>query len=151
MYQRHPPHGRRRRGGERSPGPSSTGSSLCCPHRACHPRIASGHKGAPPGHPTLPLSTGSHPQSSRKGTPWQHLYESRSDDAFIAVLSIDVDTFFLILTSGFAALWDSTAIPRTDTNAVSVPRIARRSPDAAGALALTLHHVRFPFETRINQ
>ena len=78
----------------------------------------------------------------RTGTAWQQLYESCSDDAFITILSVDVNTFFLILTSGFATLWNSNTIPRSDMNANSSrARIARRSLDAAGALALALHHL----------
>ena len=35
-------------------------------------------------------------------TPWQVLYDSRSDHAFITTMGFDVQTFMYILSSGFA-------------------------------------------------
>ncbi|KIJ12082.1 hypothetical protein PAXINDRAFT_15109 [Paxillus involutus ATCC 200175] len=49
-------------------------------------------------------------------TPWQILYDSQNDRAFITTMGFDVETFGYILSSGFAANWYTTAIPRPDTN-----------------------------------
>ncbi|KAG2079011.1 hypothetical protein BDR04DRAFT_1146702 [Suillus decipiens] len=38
-------------------------------------------------------------------TPWQLLYESQNDCAFITTMGIDTQTFELILTSSFASQW----------------------------------------------
>jgi hypothetical protein len=56
-------------------------------------------------------------------------------------MGFDVETFGYILSSGFAANWYTTAIPRPDTNRVGDPRPGRRSLDAAGALGLVLHYL----------
>ncbi|KAI5991706.1 hypothetical protein F5J12DRAFT_786347 [Pisolithus orientalis] len=53
-------------------------------------------------------------------TPWQKLYESQDDWAFITTMGFDVETFGYILTSGFAMAW---------------------SLNAAGALGLVLHYL----------
>jgi len=41
----------------------------------------------------------------RFNTPWQVLYESQNDRAFIITMDFDVRTFGFILTSGFASQW----------------------------------------------
>ena len=52
----------------------------------------------------------------RIGSPWQALYQSQSDRAFITTMGLDTATFHLLLNASFEFLWDSTPIPRTDTN-----------------------------------
>ncbi|KIK81943.1 hypothetical protein PAXRUDRAFT_806059 [Paxillus rubicundulus Ve08.2h10] len=74
-------------------------------------------------------------------TPWQILYDSQNDRAFITTMGFDVETFGYILSSGFAANWYTTAIPCPDTNQVGDPRPGRQSLDAAGALGLVLHYL----------
>jgi hypothetical protein len=76
----------------------------------------------------------------RHDTPWQRLYASKSDRAFITTMGFDVATFEYMLEP-FRQEWDSTAIPRTDTNTAGEPRLYRRSLDAAGALGLVLHYL----------
>ncbi|KLO06853.1 hypothetical protein SCHPADRAFT_837453 [Schizopora paradoxa] len=80
-------------------------------------------------------------KNPRLGTPWQVLFESRSDRAFITTMGVDCDTFFKILEDGFSRSWNTTPIPRYDVEKVAVPRIHRRSLDAAGALGLVLHYL----------
>ncbi|KIK96334.1 hypothetical protein PAXRUDRAFT_772156 [Paxillus rubicundulus Ve08.2h10] len=58
----------------------------------------------------------------RLATPWQVLYDSQNDHAFITTMGFDVQTFAYILTSGFATCWHETAIPRNDTSTVANPR-----------------------------
>lgn len=77
----------------------------------------------------------------RIDTPWQRLWESQNDRAFITTMGVDKATFYYILDNGFARRWNSTAIPRSDTNAHGQPRLGRRSLDAAGALGLYLHYL----------
>jgi hypothetical protein len=52
----------------------------------------------------------------RVDTPWQVLYRSQNDRAFITTMGIDVDTFASLLTSGFAQRWYETPVPRNDVN-----------------------------------
>ena len=80
----------------------------------------------------------------RIGSPWQVLYQSQSDRAFITTMGIDTVTFQLLLDAGFAFLWDSMPIPRTDTNINGEPRLGARSLEAAGGLGLYLHYLRSP-------
>lgn len=54
-------------------------------------------------------------------------------------MGIDVATFDYLLEAGFAAIWDSTSIPRTDANPSGQPRTRGRSLDAIGGLGLYLH------------
>ncbi|KAJ7195965.1 hypothetical protein GGX14DRAFT_403699 [Mycena pura] len=75
----------------------------------------------------------------RTDTPWQALYASRSDRAFITTMGFDTTTFDYIIDNGFGAAWYATPIPRTDVSMVGDPRPWRRSLDAAGALGLVLH------------
>jgi hypothetical protein len=77
----------------------------------------------------------------RFGTAWQHLYARRDDRAYITTMGIDVTTFEYILGAGFAHTWDTNPIPRNDVESTGVPRIDRRSLDAAGALGLVLHYL----------
>ncbi|KAI0370996.1 hypothetical protein BV20DRAFT_943271 [Pilatotrama ljubarskyi] len=75
----------------------------------------------------------------REETPWQRLYASRSDRAFITTMGIDVATFHHILDGGFSSRWESQPVQRVDVQQLGVPRVLRRSLDAAGALGLVLH------------
>ncbi|KAH0840055.1 hypothetical protein J3R83DRAFT_1022 [Lanmaoa asiatica] len=70
----------------------------------------------------------------RGDTPWQRLYNSQNNRAFITTMGFDVDTFGYILTSGFC-------MRRSDTNSIGDPRPDRRSLDTAGALGLVLHYL----------
>jgi hypothetical protein len=78
----------------------------------------------------------------RIGSPWQILYQSQTDRAFITTMGLDTVTFQLLLNAGFELIWDSTAIPRTDTNPIGEPCLGARSLDAAGGLGLYLHYIR---------
>ena len=79
------------------------------------------------------------PPNPRMGTPWQQLYASKIDRAFILTTGLDHETFEWILQSGFASTWDETPIPRSDTAGAIKVRLGRRSLDATGALGLCLH------------
>ncbi|KAF7368888.1 hypothetical protein MVEN_00214600 [Mycena venus] len=61
----------------------------------------------------------------RYDTPWQVLYGSRHDRAFITTMGFDVPTFHDIIDAGFGSAWYSTPYP------------SRRS----GALGLVLHYL----------
>ena len=78
----------------------------------------------------------------RIGSPWQVLYHSQSDQAFITTMGVDTITFQLLLDAGFEFLWDSTPIPQSDTNINGEPRLGARSLDAAGGLGLCLCYLR---------
>ena len=78
----------------------------------------------------------------RIGSPWQVLYHSQSDRAFITTMGLDTTTFQLLLDAGFETFWDSTPIPRTDTNINGEPRLRARSLNAAGGLGLFLCYLR---------
>lgn len=77
----------------------------------------------------------------RYDTPWQALYESRDDRAYITTMGIDVDTFHYILNHGFAREWNRNPIPRPDANPTGFARLGARSLDAAGALGLVYHYL----------
>ncbi|KAI0367629.1 hypothetical protein BV20DRAFT_981169, partial [Pilatotrama ljubarskyi] len=77
----------------------------------------------------------------RENTPWQVLYNTRDDRAFITTMGLDCAMFDLILQSGFAERWNQSTIPREDTNPHGQPRLCRRSLDAAGALGLIYHYL----------
>jgi hypothetical protein len=79
----------------------------------------------------------------RKNTPWQCVYNSHCDWAYITTMGVNVETFNLnnILAAGFGRLWNESSIPRDDTAAIGVPRPNRRSLDAEGALGLVLHYL----------
>jgi hypothetical protein len=83
-----------------------------------------------------------HPEllpNPRANTPWQRLYSSQSDQAFITTMGFDVATFNLLLWGGFAERWDLQAIPCDGWSPASLPRLQHQSLDAAGALGLVLH------------
>lgn len=75
----------------------------------------------------------------RVDSPWQKLYLSRNDRAYITTMGVDVETFNFLLAEGFADRWYSTPIPRDDTDTAGAPRPGARSLDAAGGLGLYLH------------
>ena len=77
----------------------------------------------------------------RMDTPWQILYSSNSDRAFITTMGFDTITFNKILDAGFCAAWNSITIPRCDVSTAGNPRLGRRSLNAAGALGLVLHYL----------
>ncbi|CDO68934.1 hypothetical protein BN946_scf185000.g77 [Trametes cinnabarina] len=76
----------------------------------------------------------------RKDTPWQQLYASCNDRAFITTMGIDVSTFHFILEHGFQRSWQMHPIERVDVDpSTAQPCPPRRSLDAAGALGLVFH------------
>lgn len=75
-------------------------------------------------------------------TPWQQLYHSRDNRAFITTMGVDTRTFRLLLANGFHRLWTTTPIPRNDVPLTGQPRPSCRSLDSAGALGLVLHWLR---------
>ncbi len=79
----------------------------------------------------------------REGTPWQQLWRSESDRAFITTMGFDVATFRLLLDGPghFAERWNTANIPRTDLSNSGQPRPGGRSLDAPGALGLVLHYL----------
>ena len=76
-----------------------------------------------------------------KDTPWQVLYQSHSDRAFITTMGFDVDAFEHLIKSGFARMWYERPIDRSDTMTAGNPRPSVRSLDAWGALGLVLHYL----------
>ena len=74
-------------------------------------------------------------------SPWQHLYESQDDCAFITTMGLDVETFHNILDSGFQERWDSTSIPQPDVAFQGQPCLSARLLEASDALGLTLHYL----------
>ena len=80
--------------------------------------------------------------SPRVDTAWQVLFKSRNDHAFITTMGFNVETFELIVHSGFAERWYTQPIPRTDLlSSHGEPRPGARSLDAWGALGLVLHYL----------
>ncbi|KAF5383062.1 hypothetical protein D9615_004821 [Tricholomella constricta] len=79
----------------------------------------------------------------RAGTPWQILWESQNDRAFITTMGFDVKTFRHILEGPgrFAQRWEETPVPRDDVSTTGRPRLGGRSLNACGALGLTLHYL----------
>jgi len=77
----------------------------------------------------------------RHNTPWQALFNSRNDRAFITTMGFDVKTFELIVRSGFGACWLNQPIPRADASTRGESRPGGRSLDAWGALGLVLHYL----------
>jgi hypothetical protein len=47
-------------------------------------------------------------------TPWQTLYQSRNNRAFITTMGFDVATLNSILVAGFEMRWNTNPIPRND-------------------------------------
>lgn len=80
-------------------------------------------------------------RNPRYGTPWQRLYWSREDRAYITTMGFDVATFDKLLQEGFGEEWNTAVIPRTDTSITGKPRLGARSLNAAGALGLALHYL----------
>ncbi|KAG2076065.1 hypothetical protein BDR04DRAFT_1149775 [Suillus decipiens] len=76
-----------------------------------------------------------------RDTPWQLLYESQNDCAFITTMGIDTQTFELILTSGFASQWYQKPITCPDINSHGIPCLNWHSLNAGGALGLILHYL----------
>ena len=71
-----------------------------------------------------------HPQllpNPRINTPWQALYRSRNDRAYITTMGFDVETFELILSAGFTQKFYETPIPKNDVNTTGASRPGRRS------------------------
>ena len=81
------------------------------------------------------------PPNPRAGTAWITLFTSRNDRAYITTMGFDVETFELIVTSGFGARWYSQPIRRADAAPSGNPRPGARSLDAWGALGLVLHYL----------
>ena len=77
----------------------------------------------------------------RGRTPWQVLYHSNNDRAFITTMGLDVRTFHLLLESGYRESWETHRIPRVDAPSRGQPRLRARSLDAAGSLGLLLHYL----------
>lgn len=77
----------------------------------------------------------------RKDTPWQQLFRSQNDRAFITTMGFDTATFQSIITSGFGDRWYTRVIRRNDANTTGAPRPGGRSLDAPGALGLLLHYL----------
>ena len=53
----------------------------------------------------------------RRDTPWQVLYTTKNDRAFITTMGFDTQSFEDILEAGFQGTWTMTPIPRGDTAA----------------------------------
>jgi hypothetical protein len=77
----------------------------------------------------------------REDTPWQVLYDSEEDRAYISTMGVDVATFEYIMEAGFEHEWNARAITRNDINLAGAPRLKARSLTAAGGLGLLLHHL----------
>ncbi|KAG8719455.1 hypothetical protein FRC08_002769 [Ceratobasidium sp. 394] len=75
----------------------------------------------------------------RVDSPWQALYRSQEDRAFITTMSINCRTFDYLLRAGFERAWNTRTIKRDDVNADGATRMGRCSLDARGALGLMLH------------
>ena len=72
-------------------------------------------------------------------TPWQALYHSQDDQAFITTMGLDVSTFEKLLDNGFKVMWDMTPIPCNNTSRQGLPHLGAWLLDAAGELGLALH------------
>jgi len=77
----------------------------------------------------------------RTDTAWQVLFNSRNDRAYITTMGFNVETFELIVQSGFGERWYMQPIPHTDSSSHGEPRPGARSLDAWGALGLVLHYL----------
>lgn len=77
----------------------------------------------------------------RIDTAWQVLFNSRNDRAYITTMGFNVETFELIVQSGFGERWYMQPIPRSDSTGSGEPRPGARSLDAWGALGLVLHYL----------
>jgi hypothetical protein len=74
-------------------------------------------------------------------TPWQVLYGTKNDRAYITTMGFDVSTFNHILAAGFDLAWNTTPIPRNDAVGSGQTRPGARSLDASSALGLLLHYL----------
>ncbi|KAI6104253.1 hypothetical protein F5141DRAFT_1007161 [Pisolithus sp. B1] len=54
-------------------------------------------------------------------TPWQILFNSQNDWAFITTMGTDVESLDHILAAGFAIAWYGTPIPQHDVSASGDP------------------------------
>ncbi|KAF9484657.1 hypothetical protein BDN70DRAFT_825117 [Pholiota conissans] len=81
------------------------------------------------------------PPNPRFRTPWLALFTNRNDRAYITTMGFNVETFNLIVTSGFGQRWLSEPIPRNDAHSGGDSRPGGRSLDAWGALGLVLHYL----------
>jgi hypothetical protein len=75
----------------------------------------------------------------RAETSWAALRDGRNNRACMTTMGSDWSTFDAILDTGFSEIWCHFVIPRNDVSSHGAPRVHRRSLDADGALALTLH------------
>jgi hypothetical protein len=57
----------------------------------------------------------------RGETPWQVLYATMNDRAFITTMGFNVDGFHMILREGFQDLWEFHPIPRGDVAQIAQP------------------------------
>ena len=87
---------------------------------------------------SVPSTTPSQPI---KMAPWQVLFASQNDCAFITTMGFNVKTFTTILASDFAEQWYNTLIPHNDATIHANPHAKCRSLDAGGALGLILHYL----------
>ncbi|KAF8797407.1 hypothetical protein BYT27DRAFT_7228995 [Phlegmacium glaucopus] len=74
-------------------------------------------------------------------TAWQVLFNSQNDRAYITTMGFNVETFELIIQSGFRERWYTQPIPCTDSSSHGEPRPGARSLDESGALGLILHYL----------
>jgi hypothetical protein len=77
----------------------------------------------------------------RQETPWQVVYKSQEDSAYITTMGVDVETFNHLMSAGFQDAWNSHPITRNDVNPGGATRLGARSLDAPGALGLVLHYL----------
>ncbi|TFY73233.1 hypothetical protein EWM64_g10778, partial [Hericium alpestre] len=63
----------------------------------------------------------------KANTPWQVLYNSQNDRAFITTMGLNTATIQFILESGFAAKWYGRPIPRSDGDLLNADADARRA------------------------
>jgi hypothetical protein len=74
-------------------------------------------------------------------TPWQRLYTSQSNRAFITTKGFDVTTFNDVLDAGFHLWWDSSPIPRDNAAPKAITCPAAQSLSVEGGLGLALHYL----------
>ncbi len=77
----------------------------------------------------------------RGQTPWQILFSSRCDWAYITTMGFDVKTFNYILNQRHSLKWNSIVIPQNDTNLAGAAWPSCCSLNVAGALGLILHYL----------
>ncbi|KAF8799740.1 hypothetical protein BYT27DRAFT_7227722 [Phlegmacium glaucopus] len=74
-------------------------------------------------------------------TAWQVLFNSQNDCAYITTMGFNVETFELIVQSGFGEHWYTQPIPHTNSSSHGEPHPGARSLDEWGALGLILHYL----------